>query len=415
MRTVLAAVCLLLAGLTGSPAPAQGGDDLRVARIGVLAYRGTDRLAAHWSALRDYLDASVDGWRFELVPVTLLSAAKLTETGEIAFLATNPGHYVELDADHALSVIASRRKRLSDGSMASEFGAAVVVAADSAFEDLRDAAGRRVAAVGPDAFGGFQVAWNTFRTVGVDLFEDPARLDFLGFPMDRVVHRVLDGDADFGIVRSGLIEAMQAEGTLAPGAVRVLNRSASFHHGEAVSTELYPEWPFLATAATPGALRDATALALLRTGDPKVAARFGLRDVWSAPLSYASVRALVAEFRAQRAPQAPGRPLAGWPARALTALALLAIAGALALLYRRLATAGSARPEREGDDATPITPREREILALIAEGRSSKEIARALEISPKTVEYHRSNLLRKFDARTSSQLVAKLGKGIPEP
>jgi DNA-binding CsgD family transcriptional regulator len=52
----------------------------------------------------------------------------------------------------------------------------------------------------------------------------------------------------------------------------------------------------------------------------------------------------------------------------------------------------------------PLTRRERQVLDQIAAGRSSKEIAAALGISPKTVEFHRSNLLRKFDAKSAVQL-----------
>jgi two-component system, LuxR family, sensor histidine kinase TtrS len=46
------------------------------------------------------------------------------------------------------------------------------------------------------------------------------------------------------------------------------------------------------------------------------------------------------------------------------------------------------------------------VLDLIAQGYSSKEIALQLDISPKTVEFHRANLLRKFEARSATQLVA---------
>ena len=52
-----------------------------------------------------------------------------------------------------------------------------------------------------------------------------------------------------------------------------------------------------------------------------------------------------------------------------------------------------------------LTPREREIVQLIAEGRSSKEIGVRLDISEKTVETHRANLMRKLDLRSVSDVV----------
>lgn len=59
-----------------------------------------------------------------------------------------------------------------------------------------------------------------------------------------------------------------------------------------------------------------------------------------------------------------------------------------------------------------LTPREQEILVLLAEGLSSKEIAEKLYISPKTVENHRTNIMNKLDIHTIHGLIrfaTKLG------
>jgi DNA-binding NarL/FixJ family response regulator len=55
--------------------------------------------------------------------------------------------------------------------------------------------------------------------------------------------------------------------------------------------------------------------------------------------------------------------------------------------------------------STGLTPREREIVQLIAEGSSNKMIARTLDISVKTVETHRSASMRKLSIRSTAQLV----------
>lgn len=55
--------------------------------------------------------------------------------------------------------------------------------------------------------------------------------------------------------------------------------------------------------------------------------------------------------------------------------------------------------------ADPLTPREREILQLLAEGRSNKEVARRLEIGVKTVEAHRAALMRKIGAKSIVEVV----------
>jgi len=58
------------------------------------------------------------------------------------------------------------------------------------------------------------------------------------------------------------------------------------------------------------------------------------------------------------------------------------------------------RSRQSGAYASPLdllSPREREVLQLVAEGRSSAEIAESLSLSPKTVDTYRSRLMRKLD------------------
>ena len=71
-------------------------------------------------------------------------------------------------------------------------------------------------------------------------------------------------------------------------------------------------------------------------------------------------------------------------------------------------------PERTLDDPYGrLTPREREVLHLIAEGLTTKEIARRLDISTKTAENHRGHVLEKLDLRNTAELVRyALRKGL---
>ena len=60
--------------------------------------------------------------------------------------------------------------------------------------------------------------------------------------------------------------------------------------------------------------------------------------------------------------------------------------------------------ERRSSDLGTLTPREREVLRGVAQGRTNKEIATALGISHRTVETHRESLMRKLRIRTVAGL-----------
>ena len=69
--------------------------------------------------------------------------------------------------------------------------------------------------------------------------------------------------------------------------------------------------------------------------------------------------------------------------------------------------------ERNQDDRdareryAQLSGREREVLGLIIAGLTNKEIARALALSPRTVETHRANLFAKLDADSLAQLIRR--------
>jgi len=78
--------------------------------------------------------------------------------------------------------------------------------------------------------------------------------------------------------------------------------------------------------------------------------------------------------------------------------------------YLERARGGEATPE------DPLTPRELEVVKLIAEGHTSEEIAAQLFISKKTVDRHRANILEKLGMRNRVQLTHyAIRRGLVEP
>lgn len=63
------------------------------------------------------------------------------------------------------------------------------------------------------------------------------------------------------------------------------------------------------------------------------------------------------------------------------------------------------RPARAAYATNALTPRQKEILRLVAQGLTNREIADHLEISVRTVEVHRFNLMRRLRVRNVAQLL----------
>lgn len=64
-------------------------------------------------------------------------------------------------------------------------------------------------------------------------------------------------------------------------------------------------------------------------------------------------------------------------------------------------------PVVEETDLDPLTPRQRDILRLVSVGHTNREIATVLQISVRTVEVHRFNLMRRLNVRNVAQLLRR--------
>ena len=99
-----------------------------------------------------------------------------------------------------------------------------------------------------------------------------------------------------------------------------------------------------------------------------------------------------------------------YPVEVYVALVALAFLGlgvwAGSRLFRR-ADAESFEPNRRVQQTLGISDRELEVLALLAAGRSNKEIAKRLELSPNTVKTHVAKLYEKLEARRRTEAVLR--------
>lgn len=260
-------------------------------QIGVLAYRGAAQAQATWGATVEYLHRVIPEHRFRLLPLDFAELDAALAAKQLQFVLTNPGNYVQLEAAHGISRIATVESTITDDPRHS-IGSAIVVRRDAtALQQLEDLNGHSLLAVGRNAFGGYQVAWAALRAAGVEPERDlPVR--FVGFPMDGVARAVAAGEADAGVLRACLLEEMVASGAVAPGALRVLAPRDHYGFRCAVSTPLYPDWPIAKARHTPRALAKQVAQALYSQQVEPQAPGLAAHTGWTIPVDYQSVHEL---------------------------------------------------------------------------------------------------------------------------
>ncbi|WP_218953233.1 sensor histidine kinase [Parapusillimonas granuli] len=238
----------------------QQGDEHTVLRLGILAYMGEEPASEEWRDLQRYLEDALPQYRHEILYGDLDTLRGAVADGRLDFVLTNPGQYVELEADHGIGRIATlEHGHLPASNIA--VGAAVVALRDRrGLETLDDLRGRVLAATAEDAFGGYQTVWRELADLGMEPSRDLDALKFTGFPMQKVLDALNEGQADAGVVRACLMENQPDWQTR----YKVLSGRYEPALGCMISTRLYPNWPFASLRDTPPTMARQVAIALLR-------------------------------------------------------------------------------------------------------------------------------------------------------
>jgi len=265
-----------------------------VVRIGVLAKRSAAITMKNWSATAEYLQERIEGYRFEIVPLSFEEMPQSVAKGEVDFVLTNTMYYVELEYLYGISRIATLKNIGSGGEVLTRFGGVIFTKKGSGIETLEALRGKRFGAVDPNSFGGWVMAQKELADHGIEV-KDFASFKFYG-SHDEVVLAVKRGEIDAGTVRTDTIERMAVEGLIDPSVCRVLAAKAYPGFPFKVSTRLYPEWPFAKLHATSDELADRVVIALLQMPADSEAARSSRAAGWTIPLDYSEVHSLLEEL-----------------------------------------------------------------------------------------------------------------------
>ena len=257
--------------------------------IGVLAWRGEEKAILQWEPTRAILQAAFPEYNIELRPFGLKGMEAALAAQELDFFITNPGNYIEMEQRYGGSRLVTLES-VRVGAPAASVGAVVFSRSDrSDIHTLADLRGKTLLGVSREAFGGFQIGWGVLQQAGIDPFTDMAGVSFVGFPLDNIVTQVANGHADVGTVRACLLEEMAQEGRIDMADFRILNPQHVDGFNCALSSPLYPDWPFAKARQTNHVLAKRVAVALLEASPQSSG---GAGQSWTIPLSYQPVNAL---------------------------------------------------------------------------------------------------------------------------
>lgn len=394
LRAIGLALALLLLAAS-PPATARASDEIR---IGVLDFLGSEATVGEWSPLLHHLEAALPGRTVRLEQLDHAGMRAAVAAGKLDFIVTNPGHYVELEAELGVSRILT----LDAGggrTPARALGSAVIVRADrSDLQSLIELRGKRVAIVGREGFGGFQLAWGVLADIGVSPDEDFAELQSVGFPMSKVLDAVASGRADAGIVRACLLEGLGEAGR----AFRVLAPRNEPGFPCATSTPLYPDWPLASLRHTPPELARQVAIALLSMDADSD------HPTWAVPADYQSVHDLfrkleIGPYAYLREPTLMVMAQRYWPWVAGFALVLLGwilyTVRVEYLVQLRTAALSAALAERDRlESAARATQEQADHLARLSVlGELSGTLAHELNQPLATIANYANSIIRRAD------------------
>jgi signal transduction histidine kinase/CheY-like chemotaxis protein len=323
---------LLLVATLGASLPAAA----ETLTLGLFAYRPKAVLELRYQPLADYLSRELGGVDVRLRVLDQDEIEQALARDELDLVFTNPSHYVLIRTQFNLTGALATLISQENGVPSSRLGGLIITRHDKRVDRIEHLRGRRIAVPGMKYLGGYQTQAYELLKAGLAVPDD-ADFTIVG-SHDAVVTAVLAGEVDAGFIRSGLIEQLQAEGTIDTGRLRIVNAQEFPGFPYVVSTRLYPEWAFVALPHVDSrqVRRIASSLMLLEADHP-VARAAGIAG-FAPPADYLPVENVMRALRSppfDAAPPITWRDI--WAQQRLTVLVLFVSLFIVALLLAQLA------------------------------------------------------------------------------
>jgi len=282
---------VLLFALVVSVSAAQSAE--KVLTLGVYVYRSAAEMEQRFTPLVRYLSEHLEGYRIELRVLSPKEMEQALEREELDLVLTNPVHYIELREKFQMTGAIATVVSLEEGVPVNRLGGVIFARKDSGFNGtLEQVKRKRFAIFGRHSLGAFLAPRYEFHKAGIDLVKHGKLID-VPTSHDDVVRAVMNKEADVGFVRSGVLESMAHKGEIDLAEVFIINEQHYKGFGYRVSTQIYPEWPFVALPHVQGdVMRRIASLLLKIEPDDEIARQANLYG-FSIPADYEVVEMMM--------------------------------------------------------------------------------------------------------------------------
>jgi len=315
-----------------SPSLAQIPASNKSIKIGVLAYRSKESTLKRWQPLEQFFHHYIPERHFIVEALAYDELDDAVQQKKVDFILTNPGHYIQLKANYYLSSpLASLIKNTANHSLSQFAGVIFTLASRHDINQLSDLKTLRIAATKTASLGGYQMQSYALHEANLSTPKNN-QLHLTGMPHDKVVNAVLNGKADVGFIRSGVLESLQQQQKLDLTRLKIINQQQHPTFPLIHSTRLYPEWPFAALSHVDSKLARHFAAALLLLHEHPVKDKLHIKG-FDIPTDYLPVENVLRTLRFPPFDKAPNFTLKDiWQRYSLYISTLLILVACILLL-----------------------------------------------------------------------------------
>lgn len=265
--------------------------------LGILSVHPKVEEEQRWQPLAAYLTRSLPGKKVQILVLGYDEMEAKLHHHELDFVLTNPGHYIQLRQSNALSgVLATLEESVDNKPMDALGGVIFTLKQRDDINQLSDLKAKRVAFTNKSSLGGYQAQAYQLMQAGIDMADD-VQLRQIGMPHEAVITQVLEQKADVGFVRAGVLEILAKTGKLDLAQLKIINPQNLSSFPYLLSTQLYPQWPFVAMPQVNEELARLVTAQLLLIDHEGLITQAGGYHGFTIPADYSSVEELLRTLR----------------------------------------------------------------------------------------------------------------------